>query len=134
MTHTGELNKIGKALFGEQYLGTFPQDKLPHQMYNKAGSNFAIANVDTALDSMGNPMSGTHWVALAGIPNSSKVMIFDSFGRASKKLLPIISSSGKIIDTEYDAEQKIVQDSCGQFSMAWLDFFRKYGHAAAKYI
>jgi len=133
MTKTSELDRIGNRLFnnnksGGRFLGAFPQDKLPQQMYNYKDSNFAIVNVDTT------GMPGTHWVGIAGIPNSNKIMVFDSFGRATKNLLPVIAGSGKTIDTEYDAEQRVIQDSCGQFSMAWLDFFKKYGHKAAKLI
>lgn len=92
-------------------------------------------------------MPGTHWVSIAGIPTvsasatSGQIMVFDSFGRASKNLLPHLFSKDPegseeriIIDTEYDAEQKKIQESCGQFSIAWLVFLEKYGYTAAQTI
>lgn len=120
------MNRIGKSLLGNKYLGSFPQDRLPSEIYQK-GTKYAILNVDTS------GMVGTHWVAIAGLPNSDNIMVFDSFGRASKNLLPLLRQK-KIIDTDYDKEQRKIQDSCGQYSIAWLIFFDKYGPSAAKLI
>ena len=129
-TGTNELNKIGKALFGNKYLGTYPQDQLPDEIYYDCGnmSLYAIVNVDSAGS------RGSHWVAVAGMPNSEEIMIFDSFGRKSDTLLPLLARGGGVIDTEYDKEQKKYELSCGQFSMAWLMFFEKYGPNNAKWI
>ncbi len=125
-TGTNELYSIGKKLFGSKFLGVFPQDRLPDEIYNKP-SKYAIINNHTS------GMSGEHWVAIAGLPNSTKILIFDSFGRASKTLLPLLKQK-KIIDTDSDAEQKIIQMSCGQFSMGFLIFFNKYGWKNARLI
>lgn len=125
-TTNSELDKIGKSLFSNKYLGTFPQDKLPNEIYNKP-SRFAIINTDL------QGSKGEHWVAVAGLPNSNKVMVFDSFGRKSKILLPTLLQKN-IIDTDYDKEQQIYQLSCGQYSMAFLLFFHIYGSGCAKFI
>lgn len=125
-TTTDELNIIGGELFGRKYLGTFAQDALPPEIYKKP-SKYAIINVDT------KGMPGSHWVAVAGLPNSDKIMVFDSFGRASKILLPLLKQDS-VINTDPDSEQQLLQMSCGQFSMAWLFFFEKYGHKNAKLI
>ncbi len=126
-TRTDELTKIGKGLFGGRYLGTFAQDKLPDSMYNVKQENYALINVDTT------GMPGTHWVAVSGLPDTEKILVFDSFGRASKSLLPTLRG-GNVIDTEYDKEQKRIQDSCGQYAMAWLIFRDKYGAKNAQKI
>lgn len=112
-TNSRELMEFGKRFWGNKFLGVFPQDKLPAVMYNQKNTKYALLNVDTA----GFP--GTHWVALAGVPGSHKIMVYDSFGRDTSKLLPLLKK-GKTIDTDHDAEQKKIQDSCGQFSLAWL--------------
>lgn len=128
MTMTTELTKIGKKLFKSKYLGTFPQDKLPEKIYTKP-TFYAIINVDT------QGMPGSHWTAIAGFRNSDKILVFDSFGRAAKTLLPTLKhGSGQVVNTDLDAEQKIIQESCGQFSMAWLLFVEKYGLKNAKLI
>lgn len=129
-TSTMELNLIGKRLLGNKFLGSFSQDKLPKKIYTKP-SYYAILNVDTS------GMPGSHWVAIAGLANSKKIMVFDSFGRMTKKLLPLVYKSAKkggLIDTGYDKEQKMLQDSCGQFSITWLRFFDKYGSKNARKI
>lgn len=127
MTMTSELDKIGKKLFKNKYIGTFAQDELPDAIYEKNNNLYAIINVDTKL------MSGSHWVAIAGLPNSTKILVFDSFGRASKTLLPTLKQTN-VINTDLDAEQKQIQESCGQFSIAWLIFLDKYGFKNAKLI
>ncbi len=122
MTRTNELNDFGDRMWGGKFLGSFPQDKLPEKIYSNP-VKYAIINVDTT------GMKGSHWVAVSGIPDSKKIMVFDSFGRASKNLLPVLQkqAGGNIIDTDRDAEQKLIQDSCGQYSLAWLLFRDKYG-------
>ncbi len=133
-TGNRELDQMGKALFGAKFLGSFPQDALPSAIFKKDNKKrYAIINVDTT------GMPGTHWVAIAGLPNSNKIMVFDSFGRATKDLLPIIhqqvkKSGSSFSDTDYDAEQKKIQKSCGQYSLSWLLFFDKYGHENAALI
>lgn len=132
-TTNTELDKVGKQLFGVKYLGTFPGDRLPEEMYNKPTNKSceaefrAIINVDTA------GMQGSHWVAVAGLPNSSKILVFDSFGRASRTLLPHLKQKN-VIDTDNDREQKKIQLSCGQFSMSWLLFAERYGWKNAQLI
>lgn len=123
ITSTTELNRAGRHLFGSAYLGTFPQDRVPPL---KKGE-MAIANVDTA------GLPGTHWVAIAGLGKGQN-LVYDSFGRASKKLLPYLAGGRNVTDTDYDAEQKKVQTSCGQYSLAWLIFLQKYGVRNAKLI
>lgn len=136
MTKTGDLDKVGFNLFGNKFLGTFPQDKLPNQIYGGNKKKYAIINVDTSVDKSGNPMRGSHWVAVSNIPGKQKLMVFDSFGRSSKDLLKTLyhKSGGNIIDTDYDKEQKLAQDSCGQFALAWLMFRDKYGLKSAQLI
>ncbi len=112
----------------------FPQDKLPKIIFDKNTNYFAIVNTDTYLNTLGQKNKGTHWVAVAGIPNKNNVLVYDSFGRDSRKLLPLIYKSGITIDTDYDAEQKKIQDSCGQFSLAWLCVVELIGYKLAKLI
>jgi len=133
-TGTKELEDMGKKLFGSQFIGTFPQDALPPAIFKKdKKKRYAIINVDTT------GLPGSHWVAIAGLPNSKKIMIYDSFGRLTKNLLPIIKkqvkkSGSSYSDTDHDAEQKKMQKSCGQRSLAWLLFLDRYGPANARLI
>ncbi len=101
---------------------------MPEKIYDDNGHTYySIINVDT------NNMPGSHWVAIAGLPNSKKIMVFDSFGRASNTLLPALKQK-YVINTDSDAEQRKIQNSCGQFCIAWLVFLNKYGFDKAKMI
>jgi hypothetical protein len=108
-----QLNIIGNKLFGNQYLGTYSQDNLPfHKIKN---NNFAIINTDIA------GKSGTHWVALYF--TAKKVYIWDSYGRSSKKLLPIFTKQLKtrklkFIDSDPDEDQSYKSEICGQLCIS----------------
>jgi len=134
VTTTSELQKIGRQLFGSKFLGVFEQDCLPlSSMKNK----YAIINVDKKRNSRGNLNRGSHWVAIAN--KSGKLLIFDSFGRQTKKLLQHLYKQMKknkigYKDTEYDAEQHWIQQNCGQLAVSWLVYFDKYGPEKAKLI
>ncbi len=126
-TMTGELNRIGSELFGTKYLGAFAGDALPDEIYNKP-TKYAILNVDL------KGMPGSHWTAVAGLPNSDKILVFDSFSRAAKTLLPHLRQKNVINADLSDSEQKTTQLSCGQFSMGFLLFVDRYGFANGKLI
>ena len=72
---------------------------------------------------------GTHWVA--AIRHGRDLICYDSFGRPSKGrngILKKLKTGGlKVRDSDYDAEQKELENSCGQRSIAWILFFNKYG-------
>ncbi len=117
-----QLNIIGNQLFGNQYLGTFSQDNLP---FHKVKSNtFAIINTDTA------GKSGVHWVALYF--TSKTAYIWDSYGRSSRKLLPVFTKQlkthkFKFIDSDPDADQSKKSEICGQISLAWMLTIKEVG-------
>lgn len=127
MTRTTDLNRFGFKKWKSRFLGTFPQDKLPYEIYDRDSEKYAIINVDTS------GMKGTHWVAVTGIKGSNKILVYDSFGRATEDLLPLLLKN-RTIDADRDAEQKEIQDSCGQYALAWLMFRDQYGIENAKLI
>lgn len=127
VTNSGELHDMGRTLFGKKFVGVFPQDKVPSNIAKGVKQKYFILNLDKSDE------PGSHWVGVLTIPNSTRLLIFDSFGRSSKKILPFLRTI-KSIDTDSDAEQKILQDSCGQFTMAWLKFADEYGWENAKLI
>ena len=135
ITNTSELQRIGMKLFGSKFLGVFSQDCLPlSSMKNK----YAVINVDKKRDSRNNLNRGSHWVAIGGY-GDGKLMVYDSFGRPTKKLLQHLYKQMKknkigYKDTEYDAEQHWIQQNCGQLAVSWLVYFDKYGPEKAKWI
>lgn len=119
-TYLQELNGVGKKLLGVKFKGVFPSDKIPklHDL-----SPYCILNLDKSTE------SGSHWVALAKHIGTNDSILYDSFGRDNKKIIPALqySGNGRIIDTDRDAEQKITEENCGARALSWLIFFDKYG-------
>ena len=117
-TYLEQLNGVGKKLLGVKFKGVFPSDKIPK--LNDL-SPYCILNLDKSKE------PGSHWVALAKHGNNS--ILYDSFGRDNKQIIPALrySGNGRIIDTDDDVEQKILETNCGARCTAWLKFFDEYG-------
>ena len=113
-----QLNKLGKQMFGDKYIGTFAQDKLPMT------SGYFIVNVDT---SKRINTDKAHWI---GIYQTEKCMyVYDSYGRHTRFILPIIFNKTKkrIVDSKHDPEQYGYSELCGHLAMAWLCVVRDKG-------
>jgi hypothetical protein len=107
ITDENQLRSLGKDLFGKTFTGVYAVDKLPI-LQNK---QCCIINLDKSYE------NGSHWVSI--YKHNSKYCIYDSFGRQSSKILSSLKKL-KIRDSDYDPEQKIAENNCGQRSMAWL--------------
>jgi hypothetical protein len=131
-TYLSDLLGIGRKLFKVKFKGVFPSDKIPK--LNDL-SPYCILNLDKSSQ------SGSHWIALAKLPHlypsgNSDTIIYDSFGRDYKRIIPNIqySGNGTIKNTDRDKEQKPLQTDCGARCLAWLLVFDNYGSAAAQKI
>jgi hypothetical protein len=124
-TYLSELLGAGKKFLGVKFKGVYPSDKIP-KLNDLAP--YAILNLDTSK------MPGSHWVAIAKSGNDT--YIYDSFGRSNIHIIPNLefSGNGKIIDSDRDAEQGILDTDCGARSIAWLIFLDKWGIDCAKLI
>ena len=107
-----ELTIVGKQFFGDDYIGTFPSDKIPKK------NGYMIVNLDNSSQ------GGSHWIAL--YQKNGKKYVYDSFGRKTKKILPSLKG-GSIFDAEYDPEQGIREGNCGARSMSFLYVLDKLG-------
>lgn len=119
-TFLSELNGIGHKLLGVKFKGVYPSDKIPK--LNELAP-YCILNLDRSTE------AGSHWVALAKIPNSDDSILYDSFGRSHKQILPSLefSGNGSIFSDTDDAEQRVEQNDCGARSLGFLVFFDRYG-------
>lgn len=120
-TYSSQLMGAGKKLLGVKFKGVYPSDKIPK--LNDL-SPYCILNLDKSNE------SGSHWVALAKIPHPSKdSVIYDSFGRDYKKIIPNLeySGNGKIKNTDRDAEQKKLETDCGSRCLSFLMVLDKKG-------
>ena len=79
-----QLNTLGKQYIGKKYIGTFAQDKLP------TTSGYMIVNVDTSKNINTDKC---HWVAI--YQTSKTLYVYDSFGRSTSFILPIIFKKNK---------------------------------------
>jgi len=127
ITFMDVLEKEGRKILGTKFRGVFPSDKIPK--LNDI-TPYAILN----LDRSGLP--GSHWIAIAKVKGKPETLVYDSFGRTAKSIIPSVltSRNGRVINTDPDAEQDIKQDDCGARSMAFLVFIDKYGAEKAKEI
>lgn len=127
VTFNTDLEKTGLKYLGGKFKGVFPSDKIPKLDNLKP---YAILN----LDNSSKP--GSHWIGVAYDDKTDNVLVYDSFGRKSSKIIPNIYNAfgGRVVDTDYDKEQRIKEDNCGQRSLAWLIIRDKYGSKLAKLV
>ena len=125
-TYLGQLNGAGRKLLKVKFKGVYPSDKIP-KLNDLAP--YCILNLDKSTE------SGSHWIALAKIDDKNS-MIYDSFGRGYKQIIPNISLSGngRINNTDNDSEQKLIETDCGARCLAFLMVFDNYGPDIAKLI
>lgn len=122
-TYDNELKTIGNKLFDNNFVGVYPSDKIPHLKPKQ----FIIVN----LDKSNQP--GSHWIGI--VKDKKGLLIYDSFGRKSIKIIPSIYKQYKnIVDTEYDKEQKVKEYNCGQRVLSFLMVYFNKGFDYAKYI
>jgi hypothetical protein len=124
-TYLTQLNGVGKKLLGVKFKGVYPSDKIP-RLSDLAP--YCILNLDTSKQ------SGSHWVALA--KDGDRSILYDSFGRHSNEIIPSLrySGNGKIVDTDRDAEQKILEANCGARCLSWIWLYDTHGADVAKLI
>lgn len=133
VTSGHQLDKFGKDMFEQQWLGIFTQDvgkrELTAQIKKTAGLfryYYGIMNNDKT----GGP--GEHWVGIIIDTETKTVYIYDSFGRTSKKLLSTftrtLNGNGyKHRDADYDKEQLESEENCGSRAAGFLVFADNYG-------
>lgn len=121
-TYLSKLNIEGKKLLGKKFHGVYPSDKIPKLTDLKC---YCILNVDKSDE------AGSHWLSLVKT-NKNYSILYDSFGR-DDKIIPNLkySGNGKIINTDDDAEQKILETNCGARCLAWLCLYDEYGEDTA---
>jgi hypothetical protein len=107
-----QINKLCKELFGSKWKGVFPQDRL------KTASGYYIINTDSSKHINSD---SSHWVAIK--MTKSTMYVYDSFGRTTRYVLPLIyaNTKKKIVESKHDAEQHGAHSElCGQLSIGFL--------------
>jgi hypothetical protein len=119
VTDNIQLDRVAYKLLGTRFKGTYSVDTVPIKK-----SGMFIVNTDLST----NP--GVHWVSV--FSTAKNVYVFDSFGRKTKNLLkPLVKNAKiyqkKVIDSDYDVDQKISSFTCGPLSIAWLLCVKELG-------
>lgn len=119
-TFASDLKRVGQKMFPNKFSGVFARDRIPKHII------YAIVNLDK------HDEKGSHWVALVDTAKLSgskgELLVYDSFGRDTKKILPNLEGRGDvIIDADDDAEQSINEDNCGARVLSWLYIFDNFG-------
>ena len=119
-----QLNKIGKNLFGNKYIGTFASDQIPVMR----SGEYSIVNLDDSSK------MGSHWIGL--VKYKKKIFIYDSFGRRTFNIIPSLlkSGNGLVQMTENDAEQDPLDVNCGQRVISALCVYNQLGWEGLKWI
>ncbi len=121
-TMDSQLTAFGKLVIGRTFKGVFASDQIPK--LTGRGTSYMIVNVDKA------GMSGSHWLGM--VAKGKRVYYYDSFGRPIQSLIPdtarkLRSESKSISSSASEPEQSIIEDNCGQRTMAWLILFHRLG-------
>ena len=123
-TDNVELERMGHTLIGTKFKGAYASGGIPALA---AKQPYAVVNNKAAAS------GGEHWLGIARIPRTGRVLVYDSYGRSHETLLPGALPPGSH-DTDRDIEQSVAQTNCGQRSLAWLVVFDKLGPAAARLV
>lgn len=118
-TYTDDLDQLGRRMLGTKFRGVFPIDKVPSLT---PLSPYAIVNMDHS------GLPGSHWIAFAYDWTCNRLVIYDSFGRPLKDIMPRLKKIyGRVVTTDEDPEQRLKEENCGQRCLAWLYLFEKRG-------
>ena len=107
-----QINKLGKELIGTKWKGVFTQDRVPNT------TGFMIANTDSSRHINSD---SSHWTGIYQTPKT--MFVYDSFGRTTKYVLPLIyaKTKKKIVESSLDPEQYGANSEiCGQLALSWL--------------
>ena len=124
VTRDPQLDYIGKQLFGNKFIGVFGQNNANWARLKAIPNSMMIINTDVAKK------PGKHWVAIYRA--NKTIYVWDSFGRETKKLLPIfqkqvVGNKMKLRQADPDKEQRGKSQVCGQMSLAWLLTVKELG-------
>lgn len=129
LTYGSELAKLAHRLFnkkgqGNKFKGVYASDEIKD--LKNMDNGYFIFNLDKKDE------SGSHWI---GIAKSKKgILVYDSFGRDTKEIIPNVYSIGNVKDTEDDAEQLIHEENCGSRVISFLKVYDDYGPEIASLI
>ena len=129
LTYDNSLTKVGKALLGDRYLGTFSVDVTLSKI-NKLAKLQPIFAFIINVDKRHEP--GSHWISV--VKKGDMFYIYDSFARKLPNLIPKFLKTVKYKYTHVNgkSDQYDHSENCGQRSLAVLLYGFKYGISRIK--
>ena len=123
-TNNIELDRLGKILFGDLFLGVFSSDEFPKNIQN--GQMFIINNKSSK-----SKTNGEHWLAFIKSDKNKdhkpRLYGYDSFNRDIHKLSPYFRHK-RFVNANSNRDQSFYGESnCGERSVCWLISFAKWG-------
>ena len=117
-----QLNKIGKYLFGNLFIGVFPSDEIPEDAHRASTVSRLCREPELKNDQMciinTDNKSGVHWIACYRYRN--KTFVYDSFNRDVKSLSKQWRTMHNWVNANKDRDQSYSSSLCGQISICWL--------------
>ena len=117
-----QLDNICFNIFGSEFVGTFPSDKIPNLSKKR---NMCILNLDPSKE------QGSHWISC--VLEDGIVYVYDSFDRPSKKIIPTLLKKYRIVKNTDQSKlskpirQRDYEDTCGQRCITALIIYKTYG-------
>ena len=117
VTYSSQLSHIGRQIFGDKFKGVFASNEVPEL---KNGQH-AVLNLDRS------DQEGSHWIAISKRDN--EILVYDSYGRSTNEIIPVLSGSGNgtVIEADRDAEQEDDEYNCGARSLSFLILLELWG-------
>ena len=120
-TNNVELNRLGKELFGELFLGVFSADKFPKYIRN---------NEMFIINNKSSKSKGEHWISFIKSSKNKdrkpRLYAYDSFSRDVHKLSHYFQNK-RFINANTNRDQAFIESDCGQRAMTYLISFYKHG-------
>ena len=123
-TNNIELNRLGKMLFGDLFIGVFSSNEFPK--YIKNNQMFIINNKSSK-----SKTNGEHWIAFIKSDKNKdhkpRLYGYDSYNRDIHKLSPYFKHK-KFVNANSNRDQSYYGESnCGERAVSWLISFAKHG-------
>ena len=117
-----ELNRLGKAIFGDLFLGVFTSNEFPK--YIRDGQMFIINNKSSRSKTYGE-----HWISFIksskNKDHKSRLYGYDTFNRDIHKLSPFFRNK-RFINANTNRDQSFSELNCGERSLCWLVSFHNH--------
>ena len=127
-TNNEQIDKFCNKYLKDDYIGCYPADYKINDNILKY-KKYVIYNLSKSNE------AGTHWVSVIFDYNNKTIIFYDSYGRNNKNIfyhLQKMYKKYKILNSEKDAEQTLLETNCGARSCSFLICHKIVGNEVLK--